>query len=122
MDKLKKQVKFRGIFLSAAIIFYAFSAYAADATRLLEYNLGNIPSDTIVKQKYQFHEEIKSALSLCECVKADVYKKEEPDKEPLWIINIAFNPQGYAGDVSQDILLLDKNDNLITLRIKAFVK
>lgn len=114
--------KFCIFFLNAVILFSTITIYAEKETRLLEYNLGKISSDKVIKHKYKFYEEIKSAMGLCECIKTNVYKKEEPDKEPLWIVNVEFEPQGYDGDVSQDVLLLDKNDNLITLRLKAFVE
>jgi hypothetical protein len=109
-------------FLNIIIFLSSFLVYAQNQDRLLEYNLGKISSDKPIKQKYKFYEEIKSTLSLCECVKTNVYKKEEPGKENLWIVNVEFDPQGYSGDVSQDVLLLDKNDKLITLRLKAFVE
>lgn len=107
------------------LIFFLLAslwAYADDNNRLLEYNLGEISFKKVAIQKYEFKEEIKSAISLCECVKVNVYKKEAPKAEPLYIVNIEFDPKDYEGQVTQDIMLLDKNDNLITLRIKAFVR
>jgi hypothetical protein len=122
MAKLRRLNKFCFLVLNFIIWSFAFFACAEEQDRLLEYNLGKISSDKLIKHKYKFHEEIKSALTLCECVKTNVYKKEEPGQQTLWIVNVEFDPQGYSGDVSEDVLLLDKDDRLITLRLKAFVE
>jgi hypothetical protein len=122
MVKLIRSQKLYRVFLRLALFLCVFLAYADSGSRLLEYNLGKISATKIVKQKYQFHEEIQSALSLCECVKTNVYKKEEPNLKTIWIVNVEFDPRSYSGQVSEDILLLDKDNNLITLRLKAFVE
>jgi len=104
------------------LIFISFCSYAKDKGRLLEYDWGQIPSDKIVNKEYEFKEEIKSAVTSCECLKASIHKKEEPESETLYIVTAEFDPKEYKGEITQDILLLDKNGQLITLRIKAFVQ
>lgn len=106
----------------AFFIFNSFLSYAQGAGRLIEQNLGEIYFKKIIIQKIEFKEEIKSAVSSCECLKVNIYKKEEPKAEPIYVVNMEFDPKDYEGPVSQDIMLLDKNDDLITLRIKAVVK
>jgi hypothetical protein len=102
------------------ILIFSF-CYAENSTRLIEHDLGDISPKKLVKLKFQFKETIKDVTTLCDCVKAWVYKKEESNRDILYIVNVEFDPREYLGEIQQDILLLEENDNLITLRLKAVV-
>ncbi|MFA5271352.1 MAG: hypothetical protein WC412_03305 [Candidatus Omnitrophota bacterium] len=91
--------------------------FAQEQGKALEYDLGQVLSSQLIQKKYEIKERIKSAVSLCECVKVKVILFDEGS-----ILEIEFNPAGYNGSTVEEIKLLDEKDNLITLKIKAYVK
>jgi len=99
-----------------------FLAYPKGIDRLMEFDLGKIPPHKSALYRHEFHEEIVNVTSLCECIKAHVYKQYDHGNEPMYVVSIEFDPSGYNGEVSQDVLLLDSKGNLITMRLKMFVE
>ncbi len=104
-------------FLLPAFFLIYTSVIAQDQGKIIEYDLGQVSGAQTIQRKYEIKEKIKSAVSLCECVKIKVIPKENSS-----LLEIEFDPTEYNGATSQEVKLLDEHDNLITLRIKAYVK
>lgn len=104
-------------FLLSVFLIAHISIFAQEQGKTIEYDLGQVSQPEPVHRKYEIKEKIKSAVSLCECVKIKVI----PDKGHS-LLEIEFNPAGYHGQILEEIKLLDEKDNLITLRIKAYIK
>ncbi|MFA6282043.1 MAG: hypothetical protein WCY05_06065 [Candidatus Omnitrophota bacterium] len=83
----------------------------------IEYDLGQVLQSERIQKKYEIKEKIKSAVSLCECVKIKVTPGDKGS-----VLEIEFNPTGYNGAIVQEVKLLDEKDSLITLKLKAYVK
>jgi hypothetical protein len=98
-------------FLASTLVF------AQEQSAVIEYDLGQVSQSELVQKKYEIKEKIKSAVSLCECVKVKVMPFNEGST-----LEIEFNPAGYNGPFFEEVKLLDENDNLITLKLKAYVK
>ncbi|MEI8349514.1 MAG: hypothetical protein WCI77_05130 [Candidatus Omnitrophota bacterium] len=112
----------RKLILLILLVCSSSLVYAKGMDRLMEFDLGKIPPHKTASYRHEFHEEIVNVTSLCECIKAHVYKKYDHSTEPIYVVSIEFEPSGYNGEVSQDVLLLDSKGNLITLRLKMFVE
>jgi hypothetical protein len=104
-------------FLLSVFLIAHISTFAQEEGKTIEYDLGQVSQSKPVHRKYEIKEKIKSAVSLCECVKVKVI----PGKDAS-LLEIEFNPAGYHGQILEEIKLLDETDSLITLRIKAYVK
>lgn len=107
----------RGALLLPVFLLTITLVFAQEHDTVIEYDLGQVLESELIQKKYEIKEKIKSAVSLCECVKIKVTPR---DKDSL--LEIEFNPAGYKGLVFEEVKLLDKNDNLITLKLKAYVK
>jgi hypothetical protein len=103
-------------FLLSIFLIAHISIFAWEQGKIIEYDLGQVLQSELAKKQYEIKEKIKSAVSLCECIKIKVI----PDKGHS-LLEIEFNPAGYHGQILEEIKLLDAKDNLITLRIKAYV-
>ncbi|UCC95636.1 MAG: DUF1573 domain-containing protein [Candidatus Omnitrophota bacterium] len=101
------------------ILAFIFSCYAQENSQMIEFDFGEIAHSRRVAHRFEFDEEIKSAVSLCECIQAEVYRDEVASK---YIVEVEFDPQEYRGQTTQEILLLDSKHSIIRLRITAFVK
>lgn len=93
----------------------------ADQERVFEHDFGIIPPTAPVSYTFIFDEEIKSVVTLCECVKASIVKTAGDGKHSSSVL-VELDPVSYQGPVSQEIFLLDKHSKRITLRVKAFVR
>jgi len=109
MLKLKLILPF--FFLTSTLVF------AQEQGTVIEYDLGQVSQSELIQKKYEIKEKIKSAVSLCECVKIKVTPRNKGS-----LLEIEFNPAGYDGSTVEEIKLLDEKDSLITLKIKADVK
>ncbi len=94
-----------------------FLAYAQDKGEVLEYNIGIISPEKIFKKTYEIKEEINNAVSMCDCVEANVIKKKDSS-----LIEVEFNPAEYKGLTIVEMKLLGKNSRIITLRLRAYVE
>ncbi|MFH1876124.1 MAG: DUF1573 domain-containing protein [Candidatus Omnitrophota bacterium] len=99
----------------------AVPCWCADVQRVLEHDFGIIPSTAPVSYTFVFDEEVKSVVTLCDCVKASVVKTASAGKHSSSIL-VELDPASYQGPMSQEIFLLDKHSKRITLRVKAFVQ
>lgn len=93
----------------------------AAGSRTVEHDFGAIAASAVVSHTFMFDEDIKSVIALCDCVTASVVKSVHAGKKQTQVL-VKFDPASYQGPVSQEIFLLDKDSNRITLRLKAFVR
>ena len=102
--------------------FAGLPSFAEGEVKVIEYNLGEVLSDNTIEKSFEFKKRIVSVVTLCDCVHVEVIEKKIPPNDDLYVVKVAFNPEGYEGPVEQDVCLIDEDDSLVTLRIKAFVK
>jgi hypothetical protein len=93
------------------------AAYAQDKGKIIEYNLGAVAAGTVIKKTYEIDAEIINAVSMCECFKVEVKKKDK-----ISLIMIEFDTSDYNGLTAQEVKLLDQSDNLITLKLVVDVE
>jgi hypothetical protein len=103
MDKLK--------FLIILFIFFLGNLYAE--IKFLDFSF-KVPKEEIFTHKFEFKEDIIEATPLCGCTEANVYKDKKTSNS---IVEIKFNPQGYkeSKEVKQEVILKDKDNNIIRL-------
>ena len=99
------------------VVYFLSSCFAQDLDKVIEYDFGKVASATIVNSDFELQEQTKSVTSLCECLKVQL--KEYQDKQ---MIQIEFNSLGYQGQFQQEILLVNKDDKVVRLKIKAFIE
>jgi hypothetical protein len=129
-------VKLKIIYILGVFLVFSFCVRGEEAERIIEYDFGRITADVEIKHLFELEGEIKSAVSLCDCVQAGVREKEivaldreigiQEEREisvekQITILEIRFDPRGYDGEVYVDVMLLDKDNNLTRLRLKSFV-
>ncbi|MEM7816436.1 MAG: hypothetical protein QXZ20_00820 [Candidatus Aenigmatarchaeota archaeon] len=113
---------YKRLIFSILFIFLVGFVVAEENVKLIEYDLGKISSEKLVKLEFKFKEEFKGLTSLCSCIKAKIYRKKEENNIFYSIVYIELDPYGYRGDLEQDLILLKENGEVITLRLKAFVE
>lgn len=101
--------------LTGRVVFPGEPAYSDE--KIIEYDFGLIPGESPVSKTFVFPKGIETAVSLCECVSFE--RKEEKGRDCLTLF---FNPQGYSGKTVQEVLLVDKQGNIIRIKISAFVR
>lgn len=109
MDKLKIIVLF--LFVNSF-----FAAHAQMKEEVIEYNIGVISPDKVIKKSSKFNEEITNAVSMCDCLEVNV--KREKDSS---VVELEFNPAEYKGLAIAEAKLIGKNSRVITLRLRAYV-
>lgn len=98
-------------------LFTLTLVFAQEQGAVIEYDLGQVLESELIQKKYEIKEKIKSAVSLCECVKIKVTPRDKGS-----LLEIEFNPAGYNGPTVEEVKLLDEKDKLITLKLKADVR
>jgi hypothetical protein len=108
------------------ISIFAFSLFSvfcpAQESPIIEYDFGKIPHTDIVQHAFEFPQEFKSIVALCDCVKVALYRIRDPDRGLLSVVRVEFDPYDYIGAVQQDIILIDTNDKRMIIRLKALVQ
>lgn len=109
--------------LSIVLSFIFPLCFAEIYGELIEFDLGTVSNQNIVEREFEFAGEIKNVISLCECLEISTHKKELSFKGyPVTsIVNIIFDPKDYVGETTHDIILVDTQDKVTKLRIKAVV-
>tara|TARA_B100000315_G_C14499083_1_gene551466 strand:- start:74 stop:415 length:342 start_codon:yes stop_codon:yes gene_type:complete len=85
----------------------------------LEIDFGQVSPGEIVKKTLNLERKIKNIIVTCECV--DAFLKDSQETETS-IVEIQFDSTGYEGQVNQDIMFMDEAEELITVKVSAFVK
>lgn len=108
----------------SAILFFllSLSCYAGICGNLMEVDLGTVSNQKIVEHEFEFAGEIKNVMSLCECIEVSTRKNEVSSKKYLSVVKIIFDPKNYVGETAHDVILVDTQDRVTRLTIKAIVE
>lgn len=106
-----------GFALIISVIAWVPASYTDE--QLIELDFGRVTSGAIAERTFVIAKSIHNIVVPCECVTLKPLSK--PDENPT-TLSIEFDSRGYEGDVIQDIILVDDQENLITVRLRADVK
>lgn len=99
------------------LLFYPQTESSAE--QLIKLELGRVASGTIVERTLVIQRSIRNIVITCECTEVKALSK--PNQSPT-TLDIKFDSRGYKGKISQDIILVDSEENIITLRLSADVE
>ena len=106
------------IILACTLSIFAIVAFSQEQPQLL-VDFGTLTPEERPQQELALDFEVTNVVIPCSCVTA---KMKPVEASELPILAVGFNPTGYQGEVIQDITLVDSDENLITVRVKAFVE
>ncbi len=113
MDKIKY---FLFLFF---IIVYLFPGRVFSQEVVLEFDFQEVTQGDVLSHTFFINYDIKGIVSECECFSAQVLSA--PGEIPAKI-KVTFDSTGYISQVNQRIILIDKDDNIFAIAIKANVK
>ena len=103
--------------IALLLLFYPQTGRSAE--QLVKLDLGKVAAGAIAERTFVIARSIHNIVIPCECIQLKALSK--PDANPT-TLDIKFDSRGYKGKVSQDIILVDNEENIITLRLSADVE
>ncbi len=97
----------------------SFWLWAESPEPAYEVDFGLISGLEIVSTTIAIDVDIVNVVVPCECVLAHILPQEDKGRP---VLSLQFDPSGYRGPVVQDITLIDRQNQLITVRVKAQVE